>query len=134
MTKWSNTTDFMPYKSITTKEVIDIIQVLDVGQRLAPDTIEELFLGKKSPTRADIAMLMLKKFPSTFRDYLYIQGQNTAYLEKLMEKLRGKRYADQYRIIVEQIYKLDNENEHFVAEKYNMSSTRLAEYLRSIAK
>ena len=51
-----------------------------------------------------------------------------------MERLRGKHYAEQYRIIVEQIYKLEHEDEHFVAEQYDMSSTRLAEYLKSIAK
>jgi hypothetical protein len=91
-------------------------------------------LGKKNPTRWDIAMLMVTKWRTTFRDYLLLQGQNESFLGDLLKQLKWQHFAEQYRIIVEEIYTLDHKNEHFAAEVLNSWQFLLWEYLKWIAQ
>jgi hypothetical protein len=79
---------FEAYKSMTTKEIIDIIVEIDIGQWLAPEAIEELFSWREYPERWDIAMLLVTKRRSVFRDYLLLQWQNEDRLWDLLQQLK----------------------------------------------
>jgi hypothetical protein len=93
--------------------------MLDVqeGQDLSESSIQELLGDGEYPTRSEVASLLVRKFMPTFASYFSLQGNNIEYYKALLPKLRGKKYVDQYAIMLSQIKVLEeNDKEHGSAE------------------
>lgn len=113
---------FWPQKSMTQEEIIALLRTVPYGQFLSEDAMKQVLGRWTYPNRGVVAELLVKKFLPSLVDYFYIQGDQEEYYRTLAEKLRGKTYAEQYKIIVNQIYTL--EEQHFAFGGY----TTLDEY------
>lgn len=85
-----------------------LLQVED-GQELTEQSMKELLGSQKYPSRAKIATLLVRKFMPTFSSFFYMQGNNTQYYKTLLAQLRGKKYAEQYAIIIAQVSSLETQ-------------------------
>jgi len=73
--------------------------------------MDKLLGVAKYPDRASVSALLTRKFLDKFMDYFYFSGRNREYIIQLAKHLKGKHYADQYTLIIDQIDKLQ-EGEH----------------------
>lgn len=126
-----------PNRRMERSEIIKIIKKLDIGQRLEDDMLEKLLGVAKYPNRAAVSALLTRKFIDKFMEYFYFSGRNREYLENLALHMKGKRYADQYTLIVEQIDKLQEGKEVFddileTNKDSDFSVFRAVKYLKNL--
>jgi cysteine-rich repeat protein len=123
---------FYPNRSITSDEIIDIMLQVPDGQEVSKESMKELLNNKKNPSRAQIATLLVRKFMPTFTDFFYMQGNNTQYYKTLMGQLRGKKYADQYAIIISQVNKLESEEKSHGSAESNINYFWTKQFLKRL--
>ena len=102
---------FMPHKSMSVDDVVTVLDRVDIGQQMDEDLMKEYLGSKTYPKRDDVAALIVRKFTDKFVPYFYLQWENRTYVEVLAEQLKGKRYEDQYMIILDQIELLQGDEE-----------------------
>ena len=123
-----------PYKTMTKIEVIRIMQkVGDVGESLTTRKMDDILGTDATPSRGKVAELLVAKFASQFEDYISLDGNNEVYFSVLRDHLRGKKFEDQYAIIIGQIDKLDvDEDIHGAAEEFDLDIGDIRDYLKDI--
>jgi hypothetical protein len=62
---------FYPNRSITLEEMTEILLLVGDGQQLSVQTIDQMVMDEKYPTRGEIASILTRKLVSKFVDYLY---------------------------------------------------------------
>ena len=111
------------------------MQLVDVGESLTVRDMDEILWGATYPSRGKVAELLVQKFASEFSESVSLDGNNTIYFEVLREYLKGKKYADQYSIIVEQIDKMDLDSDvHGAAPALDIDLWWIRSYLKDIVK
>lgn len=123
---------FQPNRSITKKEMIAILSIAEWGQRLTESTMAEMLWKETYPTRAKTATLLVRKFLPQFREYLYIQGDNGEYYAYLENVLFGKRYRDQYEILVDQLKKLEDIDADSKRAKKDIFPFRIQSFIKAL--
>ncbi|USN55552.1 MAG: S-layer homology domain-containing protein [Candidatus Peribacteria bacterium] len=106
-------TNILPNKSVTKKDIMDVLDWIDEGAQLESATIDNILGDNEYPTRAVVAELITQIFLQKFLDYFFMQDNNRLYYQELLKKLEGKSYSEQYTIIQEQIeQRAEAEKEH----------------------
>lgn len=125
---------FKPSKSITNKEIIEVLRALPDGHQLSQETMYQILWWDKYPSRWSISSLIVKKFLSSFRSYFYLQWENEEYYYGLLDELRGKSFQKQYEVILKQTKKLEwYEQEHGSAEVSGLYPFWIKSYLKTVA-
>jgi cysteine-rich repeat protein len=115
LSAWTNQwliTFFKPHASVTREEFISLVRRIDFWQLLSREEIETIIWKRATVTRAAAAEVLVKKFLAILQPYFYFQGDQEEYYWRLTEELRGKNYQEQYSIILWQIDKLEQQDEH----------------------
>lgn len=119
----------MPNRSITRDEIVAILLLVKEWQDLSASAIKETLWTASHPTRASIASLFVRKFPSKFTDFFYMYG-NEEYYRSISKSLQGKTYREQYDILIKEIVTVEKKKVHNAAE--TLQQERRRKFLKNL--